>query len=199
MDRLVAIGDIHGCLHTLKDLLRMVSYSSQTDTLVFVGDYIDRGRFSCEVVNMLMKLQQQLGKDKVVCLRGNHEQMAIDAYRHGEYPLWYRNGGRFTEFSFEQNGEDIGNAISWFETLPLVYDTPEIIFCHAGLTYPLLKITPQTIYFGEEIGSQLIQRNEKSKLYSAILQVRLVGRIPLILAIPALTQLVCTADGFALS
>lgn len=84
MDRLVAIGDIHGCLHTLKDLLRMVSYSSQTDTLVFVGDYIDRGRFSCEVVNMLMKLQQQLGKDKVVCLRGNHEQMAIDAYRHGE-------------------------------------------------------------------------------------------------------------------
>lgn len=128
MDRLVAIGDIHGCLHTLKDLLRMVSYSSQTDTLVFVGDYIDRGRFSCEVVNMLMKLQQQLGKDKVVCLRGNHEQMAIDAYRHGEYPLWYRNGGRFTEFSFEQNGEDIGNAISWFETLPLVYDTPEIIF-----------------------------------------------------------------------
>ena len=139
MDRLVAIGDIHGCLHTLKDLLRMVSYSSQTDTLVFVGDYIDRGRFSCEVVNMLMKLQQQLGKDKVVCLRGNHEQMAIDAYRHGEYPLWYRNGGRFTEFSFEQNGEDIGNAISWFETLPLVYDTPEIIFCHAGLTYPLLK------------------------------------------------------------
>ena len=56
MDRLVAIGDIHGCLHTLKDLLRMVSYSSQTDTLVFVGDYIDRGRFSCEVVNMLMKL-----------------------------------------------------------------------------------------------------------------------------------------------
>lgn len=151
MDRLVAIGDIHGCLHTLKDLLRMVSYSSQTDTLVFVGDYIDRGRFSCEVVNMLMKLQQQLGKDKVVCLRGNHEQMAIDAYRHGEYPLWYRNGGRFTEFSFEQNGEDIGNAISWFETLPLVYDTPEIIFCHAGLTYPLLKDnSPDDLLWGRD-------------------------------------------------
>ena len=49
MDRLVAIGDIHGCVHTLKDLLNRVSYSSQTDTLVFIGDYIDRGYFSYEV------------------------------------------------------------------------------------------------------------------------------------------------------
>ena len=136
MDRLVAIGDIHGCVHTLKDLLNRVSYSSQTDTLVFIGDYIDRGYFSYEVVDMLIKLQHQVGKDKVVCLRGNHEQMAIDAYRHGDYPLWYRNGGHTTEYSFEKNGQDLANAISWFETLPLVYDTPEIIFCHAGLSYP---------------------------------------------------------------
>ena len=100
MDRLVAIGDIHGCVHTLKDLLNRVSYSSQTDTLVFIGDYIDRGYFSYEVVSMLIKLQHQIGKDKVVCLRGNHEQMAIDAYRHGNYPLWYRNCGHSTEYSF---------------------------------------------------------------------------------------------------
>lgn len=127
MDRLVAIGDIHGCVHTLKDLLNRVSYSSQTDTLVFIGDYIDRGYFSYEVVNMLIKLQHQIGKDKVVCLRGNHEQMAIDAY----------------EYSFEKNGQDLANAVSWFETLPLVYDTPEIIFCHAGLSYPLLQDNSQ--------------------------------------------------------
>lgn len=156
MDRLVAIGDIHGCVHTLKDLLNRVSYSSQTDTLVFIGDYIDRGYFSYEVVDMLIKLQHQVGKDKVVCLRGNHEQMAIDAYRHGNYPLWYRNGGRSTEYSFEKNGQDLANAVSWFETLPLVYDTPEIIFCHAGLSYPLLQDNSQ---------EDLLQRNEKSKLY----------------------------------
>lgn len=144
MDRLVAIGDIHGCVHTLKDLLNRVSYSSQTDTLVFIGDYIDRGYFSYEVVSMLIKLRHQVGKDKVVCLRGNHEQMAIDAYRHGNYPLWYRNGGRSTEYSFEKKGQDLANAVSWFETLPLVYDTPEIIFCHAGLSYSFtlyLKVT----------------------------------------------------------
>jgi len=166
MDRLVAIGDIHGCVHTLKDLLNRVSYSSQTDTLVFIGDYIDRGYFSYEVVDMLIKLQHQVGKDKVVCLRGNHEQMAIDAYRHGNYPLWYRNGGRSTEYSFEKNGQDLANTISWFETLPLVYDTPEIIFCHA----PCCKITARKIFCGDATGFGRIRKSERNRLYLVIRQ-----------------------------
>lgn len=77
MDRLIAIGDIHGCLNTLKELLKSVDYSSQTDTLVFVGDYIDRGANSCETVAFLRKLQQQVGKDNCICLRGNHEQWQL--------------------------------------------------------------------------------------------------------------------------
>ncbi len=163
MDRLVAIGDIHGCVHTLKDLLNRVSYSSQTDTLVFIGDYIDRGYFSYEVVSMLIKLQHQIGKDKVVCLRGNHEQMAIDAYRNGNYSLWYRNGGRSTEYSFEKNGQDLANAISWFETLPLVYDTPEIIFCHAGLSYPpAARQQPGRSSVGTRLDSNRYRRTRKA-------------------------------------
>ena len=163
MDRLVAIGDIHGCVHTLKDLLNRVSYSSQTDTLVFIGDYIDRGYFSYEVVDMLIKLQHQVGKDKVVCLRGNHEQMAIDAYRHGNYPLWYRNGGRSTEYSFEKNGQDLANAISWFETLPLVYDTP-------AYPTPCCKITARKIFCGDATGFGRIRKSERNRLYLVIRQ-----------------------------
>ena len=114
MDRLVAIGDIHGCVHTLKDLLNRVSYSSQTDTLVFIGDYIDRGYFSYEVVDMLIKLQHQVGKDKVVCLRGNHEQMAIDAYRHGNYPLWY--AGLSYPLLQDNSQEDLLWGRDWIRT-----------------------------------------------------------------------------------
>lgn len=139
MDRLIAIGDIHGCLHTLKELLKSVDYSSQTDTLVFVGDYIDRGANSCETVAFLRKLQQQVGKDRCVCLRGNHEQMAVDAFISGDNSLWFYNGGYSTVCSYDRNGVDIESDIDWFKTLPLVYDTPEIIFCHAGLSKPLLK------------------------------------------------------------
>lgn len=151
MERLIAIGDIHGCVHTLKNLLSEVSYDSSTDYLVFIGDYIDRGYFSYEVVSTIRKLQQQVGKDRVICLRGNHEQMAIDAYRRGKTDLWYYNGGEYTVASFERNGETMDAAISWFETLPLVYDTPEIIFCHAGLTYPMLADNdPHDLLWGRE-------------------------------------------------
>ena len=53
MDRLIAIGDIHGCFHTLKNLLVKVNYTSATDILVFVGDYIVLGPFSCVVVDFI--------------------------------------------------------------------------------------------------------------------------------------------------
>lgn len=139
MGRVIAIGDIHGCYHTMKNLLSKVSYSSETDTLVFIGDYIDRGYYSYEVVSTLRRLRQQAGADKVICLRGNHEQMAIEAFTKGDRSLWHYNGGYSTEYSFDQHGEDIDSAIAWFKSLPLVYDTPQIIFCHAGLSYPKLE------------------------------------------------------------
>lgn len=157
MDRLIAIGDIHGCLHTLKDLLKSVDYNSQTDTLVFVGDYIDRGMNSCETVAFLRKLQRQVGKNKCVCLRGNHEQMAIDAFETGDNYLWYYNGGYSTVCSYERNGVDIAQDIAWFKTLPLVYDVSEILFCHAGLSKPLLKDnTAKDILWGRD----WIRRND---------------------------------------
>lgn len=148
MDRLVAIGDIHGCVHTLKDLLNRVSYSSQTDTLVFIGDYIDRGYFSYEVVSMLIKLQHQIGKDKVVCLRGNHEQMAIDAYRHGNYPLWYRNGGHSTEYSFEKTARILLTQFHGLRHCHL-FTTPQRLFSvMPACPIPYCKITARKIFCG---------------------------------------------------
>lgn len=139
MERVIAIGDIHGCYHTLLNLMNRVSYTSATDTLVFVGDYIDRGFHSYEVVSTLRKLRAQAGENKIICLRGNHEQMAIDAHESGNHNLWYYNGGMATSYSFEKNNASMSSAVAWFKSLPIVYETPQIIFCHAGLTYPMLK------------------------------------------------------------
>lgn len=164
MSRLIAIGDIHGCYHTLTALLKDIDYSSANDTLVFVGDYIDRGKFSYEVVSTIRKLQQQVGEDKVVCLRGNHEQMAIDAFERDYHKedeildicgeatqLWFYNGGGATMQSFQGHGENLAAYIPWFKSLPLIYDTPEIIFCHAGLSKPLVKDnTAYDILWGRE-------------------------------------------------
>ena len=166
MDRLIAIGDIHGCIHTLKALLKEISYDSSTDTLVFLGDYIDRGDYSYEVVSLLRKLQNQVGKDKVICLRGNHEQMAIDAYDNCDCGQWYCNGGMMTNSSFEQNGEDMSSAVRWFKTLPHVYETPKIIFCHAGLSKPLLKDnTAEDFLWGRKWIKTATQAREKQVVF----------------------------------
>lgn len=170
MDRLVAIGDIHGCVHTLKDLLNRVSYSSQTDTLVFIGDYIDRGYFSYEVVDMLIKLQHQVGKDKVVCLRGNHEQMAIDAYRHGNYPLWYRNGGHTTEYSFEKNGRILLTRFHGLRHCHWSTILQRLFSVMPAYPIPYCKIIARKIFCGDATGFGRIRKSERNRLYLVIRQ-----------------------------
>ena len=74
--RLVAVGDIHGHLDKLTDLIGKVQ-PGPDDQLVFLGDYIDRGPDSKGVLDCLISLQEQ--HPQTVFLRGNHEQMMLDA------------------------------------------------------------------------------------------------------------------------
>lgn len=143
--RIITIGDIHGCYHTMVDLLLKVNYDSATDTLIFLGDYIDRGPFSYKVVKTLQKLQSQVGKDKVICLRGNHESLPMN-YSH---TVWMRNGGMFTLYDYERNGVEIQEDFGWFRSLPLYHQTEQFIFCHAGLTYPdLISNSEEDLLWG---------------------------------------------------
>lgn len=82
MPSIFAIGDIHGCHHKLVTLLGRLPLSHTTDTLVFLGDYINRGPDSRKVLDTLIALQRRC--QKVVFLRGNHEQALLDYELYGE-------------------------------------------------------------------------------------------------------------------
>src|SRR5688500_9784566 len=82
MGVLFAIGDIHGCVDELRQLLNQLPRSSES-TLVFLGDYIDRGPASREVIDTLLGLAQQ---DHVVPLMGTHEAMFHDFLRDPHSP-----------------------------------------------------------------------------------------------------------------
>ena len=79
--RKFAVGDIHGCLHLLKKLIDIIQPTNE-DTIIFLGDYIDRGPDSKGVIDFLIDL-----KDKTNCifLIGNHEDMML------QYLKSYRN------------------------------------------------------------------------------------------------------------
>jgi serine/threonine protein phosphatase 1 len=84
MKRLIAIGDIHGHCGMLVDLIDQLAPQGD-DQLVFLGDYIDRGPQSPEVLDWLISFKQQ--HPQTVFLRGNHEQMLLDAVNAAERKL----------------------------------------------------------------------------------------------------------------
>ena len=86
MSRYFAIGDIHGCLDKLLKLLGLIDVDWENDTVVFMGDYIDRGPDSKRVVDYVLELRKK--HEQVVCLKGNHEWMFLNYLDHREEQIY---------------------------------------------------------------------------------------------------------------
>lgn len=103
-------------------------------TFVFVGDYIDRGPASRQVVDFLLDFKEDVD---CVFLRGNHEQMLLDAFRRDDSTMWMMNGGRSTLQSYDIL--DSGGSLpeeheQFYKSTRLYYDTDDYFFVHAGLS-----------------------------------------------------------------
>ena len=130
-----AISDIHGCLKTFKALLKQIGFSKE-DELYLLGDFVDRGPDSKGVIDHVWKLQQE--GHAVFCLKGNHEQMFLDAVHNiNARGHWLKYGGWQTLESFQvQQITDIPKEyISWFKDLPHYLRTDGYFLVHAGLNF----------------------------------------------------------------
>ncbi len=141
--RLLAIGDIHGCLGPLDDLLKWVA-PTPDDLVVTLGDCVDRGPDTRGVLNRLIELKQKLN---LICLRGNHEVMMVEAYRGGrsEKKMWLGVGGVQALGSYGQSQgrsgtlEDVPKEHWDFLENGLVdyHESELFIFVHATVIYDL--------------------------------------------------------------
>lgn len=106
MSRHLAIGDIHGCFNALRSLVDFVGLRPD-DTIVTLGDYVDRGPASSAVVEYVI----ELGKTRhLVPLRGNHEIMMLDSReKKSWFHAWMRYGGAETLLSYSPSGDDPGS------------------------------------------------------------------------------------------
>jgi len=106
MTRHLAIGDIHGCITALRSLVDLVALRPD-DTLITLGDYVDRGPDSRGVVDFVIELGQD---QKLVPLRGNHEIMMLEARdRKSWFHPWMRFGGDATLRSYSSSDDDAGS------------------------------------------------------------------------------------------
>ena len=138
--RLLAIGDIHGCLNQLNALLAQVA-PTFGDQVIFLGDYVDRGPDSSRVIDYLIAFGKTL--PSTVFLRGNHDQMFTDYLDGLEPTAFLMNGGLKTLSSYQNNGlwPIPASHRTFLETLHNSYETEGYIFVHAGLRpgVPLAK------------------------------------------------------------
>jgi serine/threonine protein phosphatase 1 len=170
MERIFAVGDIHGCVDKLVSLMDIIDVDLKKETLVFMGDYIDRGPHSKEVVDYLIDLAR--GGNRVVFLKGNHELM-LQNYLSGKDKLSFLyNGGEATLGSYMKGGGlNEANLIppehlEFFDNLRLYYETENYIFVHGGLKaniplehqdeWDMLWIRDEFIYSDFDFGKLVI-------------------------------------------
>ena len=138
--RFFIIGDIHGHFSPLAEVIQKISKDIETgDRLIFLGDYIDRGEHSCEVVEFLLALKK---RHDIIFLKGNHEAMLLD-YLDGKNDgsNWLFNGGRNTIKSYQRqfgSFELPETHLDFFRNLQYYYEGEDFIAVHAGL-HPLKK------------------------------------------------------------
>ena len=132
-NRLFAIGDIHGCFNLFKKLIEEKIQITKSDKVVLLGDYIDRGSQSKEVIDYIIELQNN-GFD-IVPLLGNHEAMLLDAFDKDErLSLWIQNGGSETlrSFGISSLKNLAPHYLEFINKLPYYLAFEDYLFVHAG-------------------------------------------------------------------
>ena len=137
--RQVVIGDVHGHYQGLMDLLGLLNVGP-CDHLYFLGDLIDRGPASAQVVDLVMQKPYS-------CLLGNHEQLMLESFgsgkpNHATLQMWLGCGGRATLDSY-QSVEHLQSHLKWMQSLSTWLDLGHTWLVHAGVN-PALPIEQQT-------------------------------------------------------
>lgn len=122
------IGDIAGRYDELQELLKKMP---EADIILSVGDMIDRGPKSNQVIEWFMT------NPKARAVYGNHEEMMVESVRQGTNHSWLWNGGHSTVESYKDADGNVdipAEHIEWLEKLPMYFETDDLIVSHAPIT-----------------------------------------------------------------
>jgi serine/threonine protein phosphatase 1 len=168
--RVLAIGDIHGCLSPLDELLAWVNPTAD-DLVITLGDHVDRGPDTRGVLDRLIALKQ--GGMNLVCLRGNHEIMMLEAYNGGrdDKKQWLSVGGAQALGSYGTTPGKSGTLADvprehWeFLARDLLdyYETDTHIFVHAGVHRDLdMDEQPDYMLYWEFLSDEMKHKSGKT-------------------------------------
>jgi serine/threonine protein phosphatase 1 len=135
-EKIFVVGDIHGCLDMFSRLMDKIEWEPAKDRLIFIGDYIDRGRDPKGVVDYILALTQR--SDRIECLIGNHEAIFLDYLSGKDRGLFLFNGGWTTIESYQGNTLKSPDALvpedhlAFYRSLKTYVELEDFYLVHAG-------------------------------------------------------------------
>ncbi len=127
---IAVIGDIHGCFNTLKELVVKIKKKYPDIKIYSVGDLVDRGNFSYEVLDFVIE-------EEIKFTSGNHDIMFYYFIKFPEHPLakiWLYNGSENTVTSYRDRFERIDAHLDIIAKAPLFINHEDCFISHAGIS-----------------------------------------------------------------
>jgi serine/threonine protein phosphatase 1 len=161
--RTIAIGDIHGCSQALGALIKAIEPAAD-DTVVFLGDYVDRGPDSKGAIELVLNLESRC---QVVPLVGNHELMLLDAVLHSVVlGPWLECGGAATVKSYAGQLSNIPpQHLAFLRRCKRYHETAAHFFVHANYAHNVsLDEQPDYLLFWEHLHFHIPSPHENGKI-----------------------------------
>jgi serine/threonine protein phosphatase 1 len=146
---IAVIGDIHGCFNTLRQLYSLVLKKYPDISFYSVGDLVDRGNYSYEVVEFIKK-------NKITFVAGNHDYMFYYFIKHPSSPMgrsWVYNGSEKTLDSYSNRFAEMQRHLNYIIRAPLTLDLFDCFISHAGISS----------YYSRKLGKKPLANREKMK------------------------------------
>jgi serine/threonine protein phosphatase 1 len=160
-NRVLAIGDIHGCHVALRSLLEHIA-PNESDTVVVLGDLVDRGPDSKDVLDQLISLSH---KSKFIGILGNHDEMLLNAIANNTCDdVWMSKGGTETLVSYLGSLANIPQEhVDFISGFRDYWSTETDIFVHAKLDpdLPLEEQSTQMLRWNRLTGNETPHRSGK--------------------------------------
>jgi serine/threonine protein phosphatase 1 len=162
MNRTLVIGDIHGGLRALHQIIERANVTIN-DTLIFLGDYVDGWSQSPQVLDYLIDLGK---KQKCIFIRGNHDELLLDWLENStDNREWYKHGGESTVIAYSTISEATKlKHIAFLKSLENYYlDDKNRLFIHAGFTNMngiAYEYFPKLFYWDRTLWETALSLNE---------------------------------------
>jgi serine/threonine protein phosphatase 1 len=149
------IGDIHGCLYTLRKLVEKIREKYPTVEIYSVGDLVDRGVFGFEVVEFIKS-------EKIKFTPGNHDYMMYYFIKHPTEEIgrpWPHNGYETTLISYNEHFDKLNEHLEFIISKPLFYNLDDCFISHAGISKQMKNQLPDNFQNDLSLLDDVIQSN----------------------------------------